>query len=92
MSNEKRGKIKIDFSKVSKDWFLKQPNKLQEKEDKIILAQMEISSRKGKSVLNTILNQLYNNGSVMINTSIVSKEDESEIVWTIIDDPYIKKD
>jgi len=39
-----------------------------------------------------MLNQLCNNGSVMINTSIVSKENESEIAWTIIDDPYIKRD
>lgn len=87
MNSEKQGKIKIDFSKVSKDWFLKQPNKLQEKEDKIILAQMEILSRRGKSLSNTILNQLCNNGSVMINTSIASKENESKIAWTIVDDP-----
>ena len=54
--------------------------------------QLEILSRRRKSVSNTLLNQLCNNGSVMINTSIVSKENESEIVWTIIDDPYIKRD
>ncbi len=93
MSNKKQDKIKIDFPKFSKAWFLQQPDEvIQAKQDKIILAQMEILSRRGKSVSNTLLNQLCNNGSVMINTSIISKENESEIAWTIIDDPYIKRD
>lgn len=92
MKNKKK-EIKIDFPRFSKAWFLQQPDEvIQAKQDEIILAQMEILSRRGKSLSNTILNQLCNNSYIMINTSIVSKENESEIAWTIIDDPYIKRD
>ena len=91
MNNEKQKEINKNFNKRVRDVLSKLPD-LYQKQDMILIKGLEEACQREKELSNHMLNQLYNNGSVMINTSIVSKEDESEIVWTIIDDPYIKKD
>ncbi len=92
MSNKKQNIKPIKFTnndKIAMSYIEQLNNSLSEQ---FALKYNLLGRGKSKSCFNIVMNELCNNGSVMINTSIVSKENESEVAWTIIDDPYIKRD
>lgn len=92
MSNKKQIIKPIKFTnndKIAMSYIEQLNNSLSEQ---FALKYNLVGRSKSNSYFNIVMNKLCNNGSVMINTSIVSKENKSEIAWTIIDDPYIKKD